>query len=198
MREHTKFYIDGAWVDPIERETIDVLDPATEEVCGRISNGTAKDVDRAVDAATRAFKTYAFSSRDARIALLERIVVEYKARYEDIAQAISLEMGAPNQLIARCTGGHRLAPFRDAIKVLKDFAFESVRGSTRIVREPVGVCGMITPWNWPMNQIAVKVAPALATGCTMVLKPSEIAPFSAIVLTEILDAAGVPKGVFIW
>lgn len=196
MREYTKFYIDGAWVDPLEPATIEVLDPATEKVCGRISNGTAKDVDRAVKAATRAFKSYGFSSRDERIALLERIVVEYKKRYEDIAQAITLEMGAPISLSRDAQAAMGLFHFETAIKVLKDFSFESVRGSTRIVREPVGVCGLITPWNWPMNQMVVKVAPALATGCTMVLKPSEISPFSGIILAEILDAAEVPHGVF--
>jgi aldehyde dehydrogenase (NAD+) len=196
MRECLQFYIDGAWVDPVEAKTIDVLDPATEKVCGRICNGSAKDVDRAVDAAVRAFGTYARSSRETRLALLERIVGEYKKRYEDIAQAITLEMGAPISLSRDAQVAIGLAHFETAIKVLKEFSFDSLRGSTRIVREPVGVCGLITPWNWPMNQMVVKVAPALATGCTMVLKPSEISPFSAIILAEILDAAGVPKGVF--
>jgi aldehyde dehydrogenase (NAD+) len=196
MRDYLKFYIDGAWVDPKTPKTLDVINPANEEVAGRISLGDAADVDLAVNAARSAFKSFSRTSREERIELLERIVEEYKKRYGDMADAITEEMGAPASLSQRAQAAAGLGHIQTAIAVLKAYKFEEDRGPTRIVREPIGVCGLITPWNWPVNQIACKVAPALATGCTMVLKPSEIAPFSGYIFAEILHAAGVPKGVF--
>jgi aldehyde dehydrogenase (NAD+) len=196
MRDYMKFYIDGAWVDPITPKSLDVINPATEDVAGRISIGDAADVDLAVKAARRAFSTFSLTSREDRVELLERIVEEYKKRYGEMADAITEEMGAPASLSQRAQAAAGLGHLQTAIAVLKSYKFEEDRGPTRIVREPIGVCGLITPWNWPVNQIACKVAPALATGCTMVLKPSEVAPFSGYIFAEILHAAGVPKGVF--
>jgi aldehyde dehydrogenase (NAD+) len=197
MHDHRRFYIDGEWVAPLEKNDFEVLNPATEEVAGRISLGSAADVDRAVAAARSAFETFSQTTREERIALLERIVAEYKRRLEDMARAISEEMGAPLAAVARpMQAPAGLNHFSVAIGTLRTFDFEKDLGGVRVVREPVGVCGLITPWNWPANQIACKVAPALATGCTMVLKPSELAPFSAHVMAEILHAAGVPAGVF--
>jgi len=197
MRDYLKFYIDGKWVDPVEGlKTLDVINPATEKPAGRIALGSAADVDLAAKAAAKAFKSYSRTSRQERIELLEAIVAEYTKRYADMAQAITEEMGAPASLAQRAQAAMGKAHVATAIEVLKTYEFEEDRGPTRIVKEPIGVCGFITPWNWPVNQIAAKVAPALATGCTMILKPSEIAPFSAQIWTEILDAAGVPAGVF--
>ncbi|WP_269714255.1 aldehyde dehydrogenase family protein [Caulobacter sp. NIBR2454] len=196
MRDYTKFYIDGAWVAPAVAKTLDVINPANEEVAGRISMGSAADVDTAVKAARKAFETFSRTSREERIDLLERIVAEYQKRYEDMAKAITEEMGAPSWLAQRAQAAMGVGHIQTAIAVLKDYKFEEDRGTTRIVKEPIGVCGFITPWNWPVNQIACKVAPALATGCTMVLKPSEVAPFSGYIFAEILHAAGVPAGVF--
>jgi aldehyde dehydrogenase (NAD+) len=196
MREYLRFYIDGAWVDPVELKTLSVENPATEEVCGMIAVGSGADVDKAVAAARRAFPAWSRTTREQRIAVLERIVVEYQKRAADLAAAVTEEMGAPAALAERAQVGAGLGHISTAIDILKTFVFEEDRGSTRIVREPIGVCALITPWNWPLNQIACKVAPALATGCTMVLKPSEIAPFSGQIFAEILDAAGVPAGVF--
>ncbi|MBU4433455.1 MAG: aldehyde dehydrogenase family protein [Alphaproteobacteria bacterium] len=196
MRDYTKFYIDGAWVDPVAPKTLDVINPATEEVCGKISMGGVADVDKAVMAARKAFATFSLTSREERVDLLERIVAEYMKRFEDMAKAITEEMGAPAWLAQRAQAAMGIGHVQTAIAVLKDYKFEDDRGTTRIVKEPIGVCAFITPWNWPVNQIACKVAPALATGCTMVLKPSEIAPFSGYIWTEVLAAAGVPHGVF--
>ncbi len=197
MHDHRRFYIDGQWVGPLAEDDFEVVNPATEEVAGRISLGTAADVDRAVAAARRAFEAYSQTTREERIALLERIVAEFQHRLEDLARAISEEMGAPLATIARpMQAPAGLNHFSVAIATLRNFEFEKDLGGVRVVREPVGVCGLITPWNWPANQIACKVAPALATGCTMVLKPSELAPFSAHVIAEILHAAGVPAGAF--
>jgi len=196
MREYLKFYIDGAWVDPITPKTLDVINPANEEVAGHISMGSAADVDLAAKAARKAFATYSLTSREGRIDLLERIVVEYQKRYGEIADAITEEMGAPASLSQRAQAAIGIGHLQTAIGVLKTFQFEEDRGPTRIVKEPIGVCGLITPWNWPINQIACKVAPALAAGCTMILKPSEVAPFSGYLWAEVLHAAGVPAGVF--
>lgn len=196
MRDYLKFYIDGQWVDPATPKTLDVVNPATEAVCGRISMGSAADVDRAVKAARKAFASFSQTPRAERVALLEAIIAEYKKRYADMAAAITEEMGAPASLAEKAQAAVGIGHLQAALAVLKDYVFEELRGTTRVVKEPIGVCGLITPWNWPMNQIACKVAPALAAGCTMVLKPSEIAPFSAQVWTEILAAAGVPAGVF--
>ena len=191
-----KFYIDGAWVAPVEARSIDVVNPATEAVIGRVAIGSAADVDRAVKAARAAFPAYSATSREERIALLARIVDVYKRRFNEMGAAISEEMGAPLVFATKFQAGAGMGHFRTALDILKTFPFEESIGSTQVVREPIGVAGMITPWNWPANQIACKIAPALATGCTMVLKPSEVAPYSALLLAEILDEAGVPKGVF--
>jgi len=196
MREYLKFYIDGQWVDPIERSTLEVLNPASEQVSGKISVGSPADVDRAVKAARKALPTWSVTTREQRLEVFQRLLAEYQKRAADLGAAISEEMGAPLSLANGFQVGLGTGHLSTAIEVLKSFAFEEQRGATRIVREPVGVCGLITPWNWPINQIAVKVFPALATGCTVVLKPSEVAPFSAQVFAEIIHAAGVPAGVF--
>ena len=196
MREMLQFYIDGEWVDPVAPKTLDVINPATEEVCGRISLGSAEDVDRAVAAAKRAFPSFSQTTREERIALLERVLEEFAKRHDDVATAIMEEMGAPWKLAKYAQAASGPQHIQAAIDALRDFDFEETHGTTQIVKEPIGVCGLITPWNWPINQIAVMVAPALAAGCTMVLKPSEIAPFDAMIFAEVLDAAGVPAGVF--
>jgi aldehyde dehydrogenase (NAD+) len=194
--DNRQFYIDGAWVDPIEAKELKVINPATEEVSGVISMGSSKDVDRAVMAARRAFDSYSRTSPADRQALLERILVAYKAHYAEIAAAISIEMGAPVTLSKGAQTGIGVGHISAMIDVLKSFKFEELRGTVRLVQEPVGVCALITPWNWPMNQVAAKVVPALAAGCTMVLKPSEYSPFSAIIWANIMHEAGVPAGVF--
>src|SRR5512139_1624020 len=196
MSHALQFYIDGQWVEPLTPRTLEVINPATEEPIGRISLGSAADVDRAVAAARAAFERYSVTTREERVALIERIVAAYQARLGDLTQTISQEMGAPRWLAKGAQAPAGLAHFQQTLAVLKTYAFSEQRGTTRLVREPVGVCGLITPWNWPVNQIACKVAPALAAGCTMVLKPSEIAPLNAILFTQILHEAGVPKGVF--
>ncbi len=196
MREYMKFYIDGQWVDPVTPKTIDVINPATEDVAGHISGGSAADVDKAVKAARKAFETYSLTTREERIDLLQRILAEYQKRFGEIANAITEEMGAPASLAQRAQAAIGIGHLSTGIEVLKNFKFDEDRGTTRIVKEPIGVCGMITPWNWPINQIACKVVPALATGCTMVLKPSEEAPFSGYLWAEVMHAAGVPAGVF--
>jgi aldehyde dehydrogenase (NAD+) len=196
MRDYMKFYINGAWVDPVTPKALDVINPATEAVAGRISMGSAADVDKAVKAARTAFETWSQSSVEERIALFERLIEEYKKRYADMAAAITEEMGAPAVLSQKAQAAMGIGHLQSALGVLKNYHFSEPRGTTMIVKEPIGVCGLITPWNWPVNQIACKVAPALAVGCTMVLKPSEIAPFSAQVWTEVMHAAGVPAGVF--
>lgn len=196
MREYTQFYINGEWVDPIEGRACDVINPADEEVVGRISLGGDADVDRAVAAAKVAFDAYSEWSVEQRAELLGRIIEVYQARYADVAEAIRLEMGAPATLAIEAQAGAGLAHIAEALNVLQSYSFEEDHGEHKVVKEPIGVCALITPWNWPVNQIACKVAPALATGCTMVLKPSEVAPLSAVVFAEILDEAGVPAGVF--
>jgi aldehyde dehydrogenase (NAD+) len=196
MRDYLNFYIDGQWVAPAEPRTLDVINPANEEVAGRISLGSAADVDAAVAAARKAFESYSQTSREQRLELLQAIAAEYQKRFADVAAAITEEMGAPAALAQRAQAAIGMGHLQTAIAVLKDYEFEEQCGSTLLRKEPIGVCGFITPWNWPINQIATKVVPALAVGCTMVLKPSEIAPFSAQIWTEILDAAGVPAGVF--
>ena len=196
MLEKLQFYIDGQWVDPAEPRTMDVVNPATEEVYGRISIGSAADVDRAVAAASRAFETFSITSRQERIDLLQSILEVFVRRADEVAEAIMDEMGAPWGLAKYAQAASGTQHISAALKALQNYQFEEQIGSTMIVKEPIGVCGLITPWNWPMNQIAVKVAPAIAAGCTMVLKPSEIAPFDAIIFAEILHEAGVPAGVF--
>jgi aldehyde dehydrogenase (NAD+) len=197
MKDHLQFYIDGRWVDPSgEARPFPVINPATEEPIARIALGSAKDVDLAVAAARRAFETYSQTTREQRIDLLKAISAAYQARLDEVAETISLEMGAPLWLAKAAQAPMGLTHFAEMIKVLESYPFEEQRGTTRIRREPIGVCGLITPWNWPINQIACKVAPALAAGCTMVLKPTEIAPLNAILFAEILHTAGVPAGVF--
>ncbi|GGY95670.1 aldehyde dehydrogenase family protein [Novosphingobium colocasiae] len=196
MRKYLDFYIDGAWTAPVEARALDVINPATEAVAGRISIGAAADVDRAVSAARRAFETFSQTTREERIALLDAIIAEMNRRTQDLADAVREEMGAPAALATAAHVPLALAHFQIARQLLESFDPSVGMGSTRLVKEPIGVVGMITPWNWPLNQIACKVAPALAVGCTMVLKPSEVAPFSGQVFAEIMDAAGVPAGVF--
>jgi aldehyde dehydrogenase (NAD+) len=194
--DNRQFYIDGAWVDPVEPKQFSVINPATEQAAGVISMGSAKDVDRAVAAARRAFDSYSRTTPAERLSLLERILGAYKAHYDEIAQAISIEMGAPITLSKGAQTRIGVGHISAMIEVLKTFNFEELRGTVRLVQEPVGVCALITPWNWPMNQVAAKVIPALAAGCTMVLKPSEFSPFSAILWAKVMHEAKVPAGVF--
>lgn len=191
-----KFYINGQWVDPVGTDLLDVENPATEVVLGRLAMGAAEDADRAVLAARAAFDGFTVTPAAARIALLERILAEYNARAEDFAQAMRLEMGAPITWAREAQVWAGQVHLESTIAAAKAFLWEESRGTTRLVREGIGVCALITPWNWPMNQIVCKVAPAIAAGCTMVLKPSEIAPLSALLFAEVCDAAGVPAGVF--
>jgi len=196
MTDYLRFYINGEWVAPAKPATLDVINPATEEPCAKISVGSAEDVDRAVKAARAAFVSFSRTSKEERIALLEKIVAAYKRRYDDFAKAISMEMGAPITLATKAQAATGVGHLTQMIKTLKEFKFDEVRGTTLLAKEPIGVCGFITPWNWPINQIVCKVGPALAAGCTMVLKPSEIAPLNGILFAEVLHDAGVPKGVF--
>lgn len=196
MREYRQFYIDGHWVDPASPGVIEVIDPATEAVCGTVAAGGAADIARAVDAARRAFADWSQTPVPARLALLLKIAECYDDRAADLAAALTEEMGAPQALAAQAQVPLGSAHFRSAARALEQFDFEQQRGETRILLEPIGVCGMITPWNWPLHQIGCKVAPAIATGCTMVLKPSELAPFSGHIFAQIMAEAGVPAGVF--
>ncbi len=196
MKECLDFYINGKWVAPTTPSTCEVLNPATEEVIGRISLGSKADVDKAVAAARAAFETFSQTTRQERVELLERILGAYAAHLDELAQTISSEMGAPMWLAQAAQAPSGMAHLGSTLELLRNYEFSEQKGKTRIVREPVGVCGLITPWNWPVNQIMCKVAPALAAGCTMVLKPSEIAPLNAIVVANILHEAGVPAGVF--
>ena len=196
MRDYTQFYIDGEWVDPATANPFDVINPATEEVCAQISLGGEADVNRAVGAARRAFGSYSQTSREERVELLESCAAVYKKRYQDIAAAVSEEMGAPITLSEKAQAHTGLGHLQEAARVLREFPFEEDLGAHRVFKEPIGVCGLITPWNWPMNQIGCKVAPALAVGCAVILKPSEIAPLSAWLWTEVMHEAGVPAGVF--
>jgi aldehyde dehydrogenase (NAD+) len=196
MQEKLQFYIDGKWVDPVTPKTLDVINPATEEPFAKISMGSKADVDKAVAAARKAFETFAWTTKEERIALLEKIIATYQKHYGEIVEAISMEMGAPLSLSKNAQAAIGLGHLNEGVKILKDYQFMEKRGPAAIVREPIGVVGMITPWNWPINQIACKVVPALAAGCTMILKPSEIAPMNALLWAQILDEAGVPPGVF--
>ena len=196
MTHERQFYIDGAWVEPSAPVLLDVIDPSTEEAFTQIALGSAADVDRAVAAARAAFPAFSRSTRAERLELLRNILAEYLKRYEDIAATLSREMGAPLAFARSDQAGTGVAHLKRMIEVLENFAFEWMQGGTLIAKEPIGVAGLITPWNWPINQIVCKVAPAIAAGCTMVLKPSEIAPLNAIVWSEVLHAAGVPKGVY--
>jgi aldehyde dehydrogenase (NAD+) len=196
MKDCLDFYINGEWVKPATPNSCEVLNPATEEVIGHISLGTKADVDKAVAAAKKAFESFSRTTREERVALLEKVMASYAAHLEELAETISSEMGAPMWLAQAAQAPSGMAHIANTLETLKTYEFATQKGKTRIVREPVGVCGLITPWNWPVNQIMCKVAPALAAGCTMVLKPSEIAPLNAIVVARILHEAGVPKGVF--
>ncbi|MCY4658155.1 MAG: aldehyde dehydrogenase family protein [Gammaproteobacteria bacterium] len=196
MSNREKFYINGEWVEPSNSDRLDVINPATEEPIGQVAMGTSEDVNKAVSAAVEAFETFGNTSKEERMDLLQRIVGVYQARMGDIATVISEEMGAPMRLAKAAQGPAGLGHFMTTLNVLKDYDFEEDLGGARVIKEPAGVCGFITPWNWPINQIACKVAPALAAGCTMVLKPSEVAPFNAILFAEILHEAGTPAGVF--
>ena len=196
MRDYLKFYIDGRWVDPLRPNPFDIENPATEQVSGKISLGSADDVDVAVKAARRAFASWSQSTREQRLDLLQAILAEYQKRAADLAEAVTEEIGAPASLAAGPQVFLGIGHLTTAIDALKNYAFSEQKGATLIAKEPIGVCGLITPWNWPINQVAVKVYPALATGCTVILKPSEVAPYSPYIFAEILDAAGVPAGVF--
>ena len=197
MKSCKQFYINGEWVDPAEgTNSFEVINPANEEVIGEIALGSAKDVDNAVSAAQEAFKTFSTTSVEERLGLLGKIVEVYQSRYDEVAETISKEMGAPLSLSKAAQAATGLGHFAQTIEILQDFDWEETKGRNIIRKEPIGVVGMITPWNWPINQISCKVAPALAAGCTMVLKPTEIAPLNAILFAEIMDEAGVPAGVF--
>lgn len=196
MKDYLQFYINGAWVDPATPRTIEVENPATEEPFARISLGSKADVDAAVAAAKAAFPSFSQTSVEYRADLLDKITAGFQARMGDIAEAISDEMGAPMWLAQAAQAPIGLGHFANTAAILRNYQFEEMKGTTLLRKEPIGVCGFITPWNWPANQIACKVAPALAAGCTMVLKPSEIAPLDAMIVAEIIHEAGVPAGVF--
>ena len=196
MSNNRKFYINGEWVEPNGSDTVDVINPATEDVTERIALGTHEDVDAAVAAAQNAFETFSQTTVEERLELLNKITEIIGSRSEDLATAITSEMGAPSGLAKAAQAGTGLFHFATTAGILANFNFEEELGKSLIVKEPVGVVGMITPWNWPINQIACKVAPALAAGCTMVLKPSEVAPLNAIIFAEVMHEAGVPPGVF--
>jgi aldehyde dehydrogenase (NAD+) len=196
MEHAAQFFINGTWVDPTGTDTLPVVNPATEEVIATIAMGGPADVDAAVAAARAAFESWSQTSVDDRLAVFDRIVAVYQTRMPELAQTISSEMGAPMSLAMAAQAPAGLGHLLTARRVLAEFEFEQELGTTLLVREPIGVCALITPWNWPINQITCKVAPALAAGCTMILKPSEVAPLNAVIFTEILEEAGVPAGVF--
>ena len=200
MLEKKNFYINGKWVNPINQKELQVIDPATEKSCATISLAGKEDVNAAVIAAKKAFETWSFASKEDRIKLLEKLYEIYKKRWNDISDAITLEMGAPKDFSSKLQTGTGASHIKSFIRYLKNFEFERPLGehapNQRILYEPKGVCALITPWNWPMNQVCLKVIPALAAGCTMVLKPSELAPLSSMILAEIIDEAKFPSGVF--
>ena len=196
MKDKLQFYINGSWVDSESNERIEVINPANEEIIGHVTAGTKGDIDRAVAAAFKAFSSFQHSSKEERIELLNNIISEYENRYDDFVQAITEEMGAPLWLSEKAQASTGIKNIHETLDALKDYQFEKPEGDYTLIREPIGVIGMITPWNWPMNQITTKVSAALAAGCTMVLKPSEISPYCAMLLAEVFNAAGVPDGVF--
>ena len=196
MKDRIQFYIDGAWVESDSSERIEVINPANEEIVGHVTAGTAADINKAVQAANKAFKTYQDTSKDDRIDILNNIIKEYENRYDDFVQTITEEMGAPIWLSEKAQASTGIKNLHETLDALKEYQFEKKEGDYTLIREPIGVIGMITPWNWPMNQITTKVSAALAAGCTMVLKPSEISPYCAMLLAEVFDKAGVPNGVF--
>ena len=196
MKDKLQFYIDGSWVDSESNEKIEVINPANEEIIGHVTAGTKVDVDKAVASAFQAFSSFQFTSKEERIELLNNIISEYENRYDDFVQAITEEMGAPLWLSEKAQASTGIKNIHETLDALKDYQFEKPEGDYTLIKEPIGVIGMITPWNWPMNQITTKVSAALAAGCTMVLKPSEISPYCAMLLAEVFDKAGVPDGVF--
>jgi len=200
MENKKNFYINGKWVTPKSKEEIKVIDPATEENCAVITLGNKDDVNDAVNAAKKAYSSWAFSSKDERIKLLEKLYENYKKRWAEIASAITIEMGAPKDFATKLQAGTGAAHLKSFIRYLKNFEFEKPLGehapNQRLIYEPKGVCALITPWNWPMNQVCLKVMPAIASGCTMVLKPSELAPLSSMILAELIDETNFPAGVF--
>ena len=200
MENKKNFYIDGKWVTPKSNQEIKVINPATEENCAVISLGNKEDIDYAVSSAKKAYSTWAFSPKEERIRLLEKLYENYKKRWADIATAITTEMGAPKDFATKLQAGTGAAHLKSFIRYLKNFEFEKPLGehapNQRLIYEPKGVCALITPWNWPMNQVCLKVAPALASGCTMILKPSELAPLSSMILAELIDETKFPAGVF--
>jgi len=200
MENKKNFYIDGKWVTPKSKEEIKVINPATEENCAIISLGNKEDVDLAVSSAKKAYSSWSFSTKEERIKLLEKLYENYKKRWADIADAITTEMGAPKDFATKLQAGTGAAHLKSFIRYLKKFEFEKPLGehapNQRLIYEPKGVCALITPWNWPMNQVCLKVMPAIAAGCTMVLKPSELAPLSSIILAELIDETKFPAGVF--
>ncbi len=196
MSNDLNFYINGEWVKSESNELIDVINPATEEVIGQVTAGTKEDIDKAVSAALEAFSTFQQTTKEQRIELLNNIISEYENRYDDFVQIITKEMGAPIWLSEAAQAKTGIKNIHETLDALKDYEFERPEGDYTLIKEPIGVIGMITPWNWPMNQITTKVSAALAAGCTMVLKPSEISPYCAMLLAEVFDRAGVPNGVF--
>jgi len=196
MKDKLQFYINGSWVDSESNEKIEVINPANEEIIGYVTAGTKGDIDKAVAAAFHAFSSFQYTSKEERIELLNNIISEYENRYDDFVQAITEEMGAPLWLSEKAQASTGIKNIHETLDALKDYRFEKPEGDYTLIKEPIGVIGMITPWNWPMNQITTKVSAALAAGCTMVLKPSEISPYCAMLLAEVFDKAGVPDGVF--
>ena len=194
MDHNKQFYINGEWIDSSNGQSHDVINPATETACGQITLASVEDVDNAVKAAKAAFPAFSKTSREDKLTLIDKIIEVYSARMDDLIAAVMMEMGSPRMLAAKAQVPAGLGHFIQIKKVLEGFDFGGDLGGAKIIREPVGVCGLITPWNWPLNQVACKVAPALAAGCTMVLKPSEVSPLSAIIFAEIMDEAGVPAG----
>jgi aldehyde dehydrogenase (NAD+) len=196
MKDKLQFYINGSWVDSESSEKIEVINPANEELIGHVTAGTKGDIDKAVKTASQAFLTFQHTSREERIELLNNIISEYENRYDDFVQTITEEMGSPLWLSEKAQASTVIKNIHETLDALKDYQFEKPEGDYILIKEPIGVIGMITPWNWPMNQITTKVSAALAAGCTMVLKPSEISPYCAMLLAEVFDKAGVPDGVF--
>tara|TARA_B100000945_G_scaffold211589_1_gene170356 strand:+ start:4462 stop:5880 length:1419 start_codon:yes stop_codon:yes gene_type:complete len=196
MKDKLKFYINGAWVSSESNEKIEVINPANEELIGHVAAGTKDDINKAVLAAKEAFKTYQFTPKENRIEIINNIIAEYKRRYDDLVQTITEEMGAPLWLSEKAQASTGIKNLHETLDALNEYEFEKKESDYTLIREPIGVIGMITPWNWPMNQITTKASAAIAAGCSMVLKPSEISPYCALLLAEIFDGAGVPPGVF--
>ena len=196
MKDKLNFYIDGQWVEPKSSETIEVINPANENIIGHVAAGTKEDIDMAVKAASRAFESFQYSSKDDRIEMLNNVISEYENRYQDFVDTITEEMGAPLWLSSKAQASTGIKNLNETLDAIKEYQFEKKEGDYILIKEPIGVVGMITPWNWPMNQITTKVSAALAAGCTMVLKPSEISPYCGMLLAEVFDKAGIPNGVF--